>query len=117
MALNATFLPFFSLNKSGSIPLNRFMWIIGLIVCTCTVQAAESPPGDLNGDLRVDFSDLAILADHWLQDNQAPVQVRWYGHTTWKIWREETIIYLDPVGLIGAVPDARLILVSDTYFF
>ncbi len=116
MALNAAFLLFFFLNKSCSIPLNRFMWIIGLIVCTCTVQAAESPPGDLNGDLRVDLYGLAVLADHWLQDNDTPVQVRWYGHTTWKIWREETIIYLDPVGLTGAVSDASLILVSHTHF-
>ncbi len=111
MALNAAFLRFFPF----VIRLNWCALTTGMILCACAVQAAESPPGDLNGDLRVDFTDLAILADHWLQDNQAPVQVRWYGHTTWKIWREETIIYLDPVGLIGAVPDASLILVSHTH--
>ena len=71
--------------------------IMGIILAACPLQAAESPIGDLNGDLRVDLTDFAMLADHWLEDNQPPVQVRWYGHTTWKIWRENTIVYIDPV--------------------
>jgi L-ascorbate metabolism protein UlaG (beta-lactamase superfamily) len=89
--------------------------IVGMILCSFGLKAAESPKGDLNGDLRVDFSDFAILADHWLEDKRPPVQVRWYGHTTWKIWREDSIIYLDPVGLSGAAPDATLVLVSHTH--
>ena len=92
-----------------------WIWTLEMMLFSCGLHAAESPKGDLNGDLRVDFSDFVILADHWLEDNQAPVQVRWYGHTTWKIWREDTIIYLDPVGLSGAVPDASLVLVSHTH--
>ena len=42
------------------------VFIIGMVLCSCTVYAAESPKGDLNGDLRVDLSDFAILADEWL---------------------------------------------------
>ncbi len=79
------------------------------------VHAAEALVGDLNGDLRVDMKDLALLAQHWLEDNQPPVLVRWYGHTTWKIWQDNVIIYIDPVGLTGALPDATLVLVSHTH--
>src|SRR5210317_1104502 len=89
--------------------------LLGIILCSCPLYAAESPPGDLNGDLRVDLADFAIMADHWLEDNTPPVQVRWYGHSTWKIWQEDTIIYLDPVGFSGAAPDATLVLVSHTH--
>jgi len=88
---------------------------MGIVLHTGGLLAAESPKGDLNGDLRVDLADFAIMADHWLEDHSPPVQVRWYGHTTWKIWQEDTIIYLDPVGLSGAAPDATLVLVSHTH--
>ncbi len=77
--------------------------------------AADSPVGDLNGDYLVNHVDFALMAEHWLEDNRPPVMVRWYGHTSWKIWQEDVIIYIDPVGLDEALPDAALVLVSHTH--
>jgi hypothetical protein len=33
--------------------------------------------GDINGDCRVDFSDLAVLVEHWLQCNLDPPETCW----------------------------------------
>jgi len=76
---------------------------------------AQTPNADLNNDQIVDWQDFAILSDQWLADLHAPVQIRWYGHTSFKLWQDDLIIYLDPVNLPQPVADANLILISHTH--
>lgn len=79
------------------------------------LAAAERPTADLNGDLVVNGHDFALFAEQWLTDARPPVKIRWFGHTSFKMWREDLIIYLDPSGLMERIPDASLILVSHTH--
>jgi L-ascorbate metabolism protein UlaG (beta-lactamase superfamily) len=88
-----------------------------LIVLTCltVMTQAQAPNADLNLDQVVDWRDFAILSDQWLSDLRPPVQIRWYGHTSFKLWQEDLILYIDPVNLPQPVADANLILVSHTH--
>lgn len=40
--------------------------ILGLCICACA--QADCPPGDLNGDCRIDAADLCILSESWLAE-------------------------------------------------
>jgi len=92
------------------------LWIACMLALDITtVHAGERLRADLNGDLRVDWRDFAVLADEWLLDNRPPVQIRWFGHTSFKIWQEDLILYVDPQGLTNRLPDAALVLVSHTH--
>jgi hypothetical protein len=45
-------------------------WFISIVatLAFCTVARGDCPPGDLNGDCRVDAADLLLFAQEWLAD-------------------------------------------------
>ncbi|MCF7975040.1 MAG: MBL fold metallo-hydrolase [Phycisphaerae bacterium] len=88
---------------------------LAVVVCLSLAAQGQVPNADLNHDLKVDWLDFAILSDQWLADLHPPVQIRWYGHTSFKLWQDDLILYLDPVNLPQPVADADLILVSHTH--
>jgi len=45
------------------------------LFCGYAWGAASDNPGDLNGDLRVDVADFAILAENWLRDYTPPTEL------------------------------------------
>jgi len=45
---------------------NRYLVVLFSILGTLTLEAAVYPVGDLNADRKVDFTDLRVLADSWL---------------------------------------------------
>lgn len=99
------------MSRSSQLTLTCLLVFASLSVIT----QAQPPNADLNRDLMVDWQDFAIFADQWLTDLRPPVKIRWYGHTSFKLWQEDFILYIDPVNLPQPVADANLILVSHTH--
>jgi hypothetical protein len=48
---------------------------IATVLLLCTTAHANCPPGDLNGDCRVDAADLALFAHQWLTRLQVPADL------------------------------------------
>ncbi len=67
------------------------------------------------GDGAVDFRDLRVLATHWLEDASPPVYIQWLGHSSVKIWAENTVVYVDPRNLSEFPHDATVVCVTHSH--
>jgi L-ascorbate metabolism protein UlaG (beta-lactamase superfamily) len=76
-----------------------------------SVDIAPAPMGDGVADCR----DLAVLAGCWLGEYTEPAYIRWLGHASVKIWRRDTVIYVDPRNLSESPHDATLVLVTHSH--
>jgi hypothetical protein len=68
-----------------------------LLLFLCLPGRADCPPGDFNGDCRVDFADLLLLAEQWLAPAGMPFDVNENGRVDavdlasfGKQWRQKT---------------------------
>jgi L-ascorbate metabolism protein UlaG (beta-lactamase superfamily) len=71
--------------------------------------------GDINGDCKVDAMDLQLLALHWLEDHKEKVHLQWLGHSAFKIWTSQVVIYVDPYKISGSPGDATYVLCSHSH--
>jgi len=53
----------------------RILFLCLAILLLCPAAHAEGPPGDLNGDWRVDTADLRLLAHQWLTEPPGPADL------------------------------------------
>ncbi|MFC1765172.1 MBL fold metallo-hydrolase [Planctomycetota bacterium] len=98
--------------------ISKTVWFVGVMVLCSSAWApisAAEPVGDLNGDLRVDWLDLQVLAAHWLADYREPVYIQWLGHASVKIWHKDKVVYVDPRNLGTVERDADLVLVTHSH--
>lgn len=65
---------------------DRFYKWLGDLICmyepaTCSdiIRCEGARPADINGDCRVDFLDMAVLASHWLEDYDPENDLRFLG--------------------------------------
>jgi L-ascorbate metabolism protein UlaG (beta-lactamase superfamily) len=63
----------------------------------------------------VDFRDLSVLTQYWLQEAAQPIYVTWLGHSSVKIAWMDQVIYIDPLDLTTSPHDATLILVTHSH--
>ena len=76
-----------------------------------SVDIAPAPVGDG----KVDFKDLAVLGQHWLQEYEEIIYIQWLGHSSVKVWAGNVAIYIDPRNLTVSPHDATLVLVTHTH--
>jgi len=74
-----------------------------------------SCPADIDDVPGVNLGDFALLAQDWLADQGASIEIHWFDHASFKITYLDTVIYIDPRNLSIAPHDATLILVTHTH--
>jgi len=74
-----------------------------------SVDIAPAPMGDG----KVDFKDLAVLGQHWLETEI--VYIQWLAHASVKVWAGDVVIYVDPRNLSESPHDANAVLVTHSH--
>lgn len=67
------------------------------------------------GDGIIDFKEIASLANHWLEEYEELGYIKWFAHASVKMWRGDTVVYVDPRNLSESPHDATLVLVTHTH--
>jgi L-ascorbate metabolism protein UlaG (beta-lactamase superfamily) len=75
----------------------------------CLAPGCEA---DIDANSGVNMSEFSLLAGDWQEDGGPVVHIKWLGHSSFKIWDSNTIIYIDPWKLKEPAQDANIVLVS-----
>jgi L-ascorbate metabolism protein UlaG (beta-lactamase superfamily) len=70
---------------------------------------------DLDDVPGVNMPDFAVIAGNWLKEYREYVHIKWLGHASFKIWKADLVIYVDPRNLGESPPDATVVLVSHSH--
>jgi L-ascorbate metabolism protein UlaG (beta-lactamase superfamily) len=63
----------------------------------------------------VDFRDLSVVTQYWLQEVVQSIYVTWLGHSSVRIAWMDQVIYVDPLDLTTSPGDATLVLVTHSH--
>lgn len=75
----------------------------------CLAPGCEA---DIDGVHGVNMAELSLMAGDWRGEGGTIVHIKWLGHSSFKIWDANNIIYTDPRNLKEPAQDANIVLVS-----